>query len=506
MSEPATKQRQMIDLDEFERRLSRSPSPARNDDPLAELARLVGGGEDRFESMFQARPTRGTAPKPQQSEEPHHVPEWLVEESHRHAQPKGRTVDFAAIEAGLRGSLAPEFQNFADDEDRRWHHAQDRHQQQDRYAHDDYSHDDYAHDPHAHDQHVQEDYAAEEADWLDAPVAPHAAPLADEPRSRMPLFATAAIIVAGMLGIGATFAMKRTPAAPAQIALITAPTTPMKVAVADGGADPNASDNASILDKTPQQAPTAAVSQTEQPVDVNAVGKPAPAAQVAANAPAAAVPVPPPPGADTSQDVTLGDMVQPHKVKTISVRPDGSFADGGAPASPSLGAAPAADPAMPSMASNAGGASLAPAPAPAAAPAPQEPSRVPPASDDLPWSAQTGQNAAPTPAAPHSHKPVQVARVETGADDAATAPASGGGNFSVQLAAPGSEAEAHSALVRLTRSYGAELHGYHLKFRQAKVGAKTVYRVRVGGLSHAAAVSLCERLKAKGAACFLAHG
>ncbi len=76
----------------------------------------------------------------------------------------------------------------------------------------------------------------------------------------------------------------------------------------------------------------------------------------------------------------------------------------------------------------------------------------------------------------------------------------------MQLAAPGSEAEAHSALVRLTRSYGAELHGYHLKFRQAKVGAKTVYRVRVGGLSHAAAVSLCERLKAKGAACFLAHG
>jgi hypothetical protein len=504
MSEPATKQRQMIDLDEFERRLSRSPSPARNDDPLAELARLVGGGEDRFESMFQARPARGVAPKPQQPEEPHHVPDWLVEESHQHAQPKARTVDFAAIEAGLRGSLAPEFQNFADDEDRRWHHAQDRHQHdqraQDHHQQDHYAHDDYAYDPHAHDQHAQEDYAGEEA-WLDAPVAPHA-PIADEPRSRVPLYATAAIIVAGMLGIGATFAMKRTPAAPAQIALITAPTTPMKVAVADGGADPSASDNASILDKTPQQAPTAAVSQTEQPVDVNAVGKPAPAAQVAANAPAAAVPVPPPPGADTSPDVSLGDMVQPHKVKTIAVRPDGSFADSGAPASPSFGAAPAADPAMPSMASNAGGASLAPA----AAPAPQEPSRVPPASDDLPWSAQTGQNA-PAPTASHpSHKPVQVARAETGADDAATAPSSGGGGFSVQLAAPGSEAEAHSALVRLTRSYGAELHGYHLKFRQAKVGEKTVYRVRVGGLSHAAAVSLCERLKAKGAACFLAHG
>ncbi len=495
MSEPATKQRQMIDLDEFERRLSRSPSPALNDDPLAELARLVGGGEDRFESMFQARPTRGRAPEPQQPEEPHHIPDWLVEESHQHAQPKGRAIDFAAIEAGLRGSLDPEFQNFADAEDRRWHdhHAQDRRHQ------DHYAHDDYAHDPHAHDQHVEEDYAGEEA-WLDAPVASHAEPIA-EVRSRMPLYATAAIIIAGMLGIGATFAMKRTPAAPAQIALITAPTTPMKVAVAEGGTDPNASDNASILDKTPQQAPTAAVSQTEQPVDVNAVGKPAPAAQVAASAPAAAVPVPPPPGADTSQDVTLGDMVQPHKVKTIAVRPDGSFADSAAPPPPP-GAAPAGDPAVPSMASNFGGASLTPAPTP---PAALEPSRVPPASDDLPWSAQNGQNAAAAPAPHENHKPVRIARAETGADDAVAAPAPAGG-FSVQLAAPGSEAEAHAALARLTHSYGTELHGYRLKYRQVKVGAKTVYRVRVGGLSHAAAISLCERLKAKGAACFLAHG
>ena len=84
-----------------------------------------------------------------------------------------------------------------------------------------------------------------------------------------------------------------------------------------------------------------------------------------------------------------------------------------------------------------------------------------------------GPKRGPAPAASHpSHKPVQVARAETGADDAATAPASGGGGFSVQLAAPGSEAEAHSALVRLTRSYGAELRGYHLKFRQAKVGSE----------------------------------
>ncbi len=320
----------------------------------------------------------------------------------------------------MRGSLDPEFQNFADAEDRRAHdqHARDHHAQ-DRYAHDD-----YAHDPHAHESQAPDDYAEEDAAWLDAPVSPaglsaieealnlsnHATPI-DEPRSRMPLYATAGIIIAGMLGIGATFAMKRTPAAPAQIALITAPTTPMKVAVADGGSDANASDSSSILDKTQQQAPTAAVSQTEQPVDVNAVGKPAPAAaQVAPTAPAAAVPVPPPPGVDGSQDVSLGEMVQPHKVKTIAVRPDGSFDNSDAPPPP--GATTTADPAVPSMASNDGGASLAPAPAVA----PQsEPSRVPPASDDLPWGAQSSQTAVPSPTATHSkHKPVRIARAETG--------------------------------------------------------------------------------------------
>ncbi|MGH8513486.1 MAG: hypothetical protein ACREV8_06025, partial [Gammaproteobacteria bacterium] len=47
MSEPVVKRRPMIDLEEFERRL-RKPLPASqgDDDPLAELARFVGGRED----------------------------------------------------------------------------------------------------------------------------------------------------------------------------------------------------------------------------------------------------------------------------------------------------------------------------------------------------------------------------------------------------------------------------------------------------------------------------
>jgi hypothetical protein len=513
MSEPAAKQRQMIDLDEFERRLSRSPAPVRGgDDPLAELARLVGGGEDRFGDLFQGRPGRARAPEPRAPQPPEpHVPDWLVEEAHTHShqpysnQPHARQpqahqarthqpaplppIDFAAIEAGLRGSLPPEYQNFAD----------------------------------------TDEYADEQGeDWFDTPLATEAPHIIEAPRSRLPLYATAAIIVAGIAGIGATFAIKRTPPAPQEIALIKASTAPVKVA-AVGATDTDQSQDASILDKTPQPAPTGVVSHTEQPVDVSSVvPKPAsdagasnsataetapPAAQVAATAPAAAVPVPPPPGADSGAGAGLTDMMEPRKVKTIAVRPDGSLMNSSAApgAAQSLPVGTISPPGAPSMdASATGTATSAPPPA-------EAPPRMAGKAEDLPWSNQQTSDApqssppqsSPPPAAEprHSHKPERIARADIGADETEAVDAGGGaGGFSVQLAAPASEAEARTTLNRLTRTYGAELRGYHLKFHMAKVANKTVYRVRVGGLSHASAISLCEKLKAKGGSCFVAHG
>lgn len=503
MSEPAAKQRQMIDLDEFERRLSRSPAPVRGgDDPLAELARLVGGGEDRFGDLFQGRPVRARAPEPtyappHQQVEPH-VPDWLVDESHAHAHPPYAhqphahqplpvpPIDFATIEAGLRGSLPPEFQNFADA--------------------DEYS-------------------QPQDEDWFDSPLVAPAPPVAEAPRSRLPLYATAAIIVAGIAGIGATFAIKRIPPAPQEITLIKASTAPVKVAAA-GTTDTDPSQNASILDKTPQQAPTGVVNQTEQPVDVSSVmPKPAPAAggpnpataetappaaQVAATAPAAAVPVPPPPGADSGAGAGLADMMEPRKVKTIAVRPDGSLMNSPpeAAAAQPLPVGTISPPAIPSLdASGAGQATPAPQAAPPPAAQPQTTAKA----DDLPSgdqpAASTPQSPPPVVESHHPRKPERVARADVGADDTGAVDAGGGaGGFSVQLAAPASEVEARAALNRLTRTYGAELRGYHLKYHFAKVANKTVYRVRVGGLSHASAISLCEKLKAKGGSCFVARG
>ncbi|TAL81761.1 MAG: hypothetical protein EPN75_03700, partial [Beijerinckiaceae bacterium] len=62
MSEPVAKQRPMINLDEFERRLKRpATSPQGGDDPLAELARLVGNEQDPYQRVFQENP-QGRSP------------------------------------------------------------------------------------------------------------------------------------------------------------------------------------------------------------------------------------------------------------------------------------------------------------------------------------------------------------------------------------------------------------------------------------------------------------
>ena len=87
----------------------------------------------------------------------------------------------------------------------------------------------------------------------------------------------------------------------------------------------------------------------------------------------------------------------------------------------------------------------------------------------------------------------------------APAPVDAGGAYAVQLAAPGSEAEAQSIATRLQSKYAAELDGLQPAIHKAALKDKTVYRVRIQRLTRSAAVSLCEKLKAAGGACFLAR-
>jgi cell division protein FtsN len=107
----------------------------------------------------------------------------------------------------------------------------------------------------------------------------------------------------------------------------------------------------------------------------------------------------------------------------------------------------------------------------------------------------------------------QVAAADPVATPAATASAAapaptvkGDGSYAVQLGAPGSEQEAQSMSTRLQSKYTTQLDGMQPSIHQADVNGRSIYRVRVSGLSKADAVALCLKLKAAGGdgACFVA--
>jgi SPOR domain len=483
MSDPAARQRPMINLDEFERRLGRpaAASPSDGEDPLAELARLVGGTEDRYKAVFQAR-AASAAPCYAPERQPASVP------AARRARLGG---DFAAIEAGLRGSVFPEFSA----------------------------------PPQAQYYADQDQSEADADDWLDSPyLAPP--PIAEPPRSRLPLYATAAIIIAGMAGIGTSFALKRHSVAPHEIAMIMAQRGPTKIQASDT-ADAPKPQEVSVLDSSPQ-IPVAAVSHSEEPANLGAAAAtnappaqsapppqapvtqapvtqaPVSQAQVATASPAAVVPVPPPPAVEGQGSAFgLGGMIEPKKVKTVVVRPDGTIMSGDAPQEPAVAAAA---PSMPSIAppqETPPVLPVGPAPVPDDTASAKAPDR---AAADTPSESSAPPEAAPA-VKPNDHaeepRPVKVATAE--ATDEAPEAAAAGHGFAVQLAAPQTEAEARQSMTKLQRQYGADLAGHRLKYHRATVANRSVYRVRVVGLSHEEATALCKKLQSKGGSCFVAR-
>jgi hypothetical protein len=286
MSEPVTKQRPSIDFDEFERavRDAAKPRPAsrgQEEDPLAELARLVGTHHDPYGDVF-------------------------AQESAQQTEQRRPAIDFAAIEAGLRGTIP----------------AHEAHPAQ---PHDQYAHDDQAYYDQQHEQ------AAPDAGWYDhSQDAPSAAAPA---RSRRPVYAMAAVILVGVVGIGVAFAYKGSNSGPREIAMIKAAPGPTKIQPpADGSADQPSRD-ASMLDKTQQPAPTKLASHEEQPVDLAQTVQNAPRDvgitplyNFGAAANAASVPVPAPPGQAQSDQKPMGIAgdIEPIRVKTRSYRPDGT--------------------------------------------------------------------------------------------------------------------------------------------------------------------------------------
>jgi hypothetical protein len=123
--------------------------------------------------------------------------------------------------------------------------------------------------------------------------------------------------------------------------------------------------------------------------------------------------------------------------------------------------------------------------------------------------APNGQTPAVRPATPQTTAP-QTAALAPAVPTTPGTPAatnSGSGQFTVQISAQRSEAEARAAYAAAQRRFGATLSGQPLNIQTADLGARgTFYRVRVGSMnSREEAVRLCEQLRSQGGDCVVAR-
>ena len=497
MSESFATNRALTGAEEFDRR-RRSLAP--QGDPLAELARLVG----------QDDPFRGLSPQIRPVTRLRDVP---VEDMAAH--------DFAASDDGFGGAPDMGEEPGAPDDpavvQTASHHAASAalREEADRRAAlvlrgeraPDISSDAWA--------------RGGDSDIAPMPAAAVLTATRDQPPSaetrggsQRTLIVLAAVVALTGGGLAASFLAKPAggSAAAAIVAAPSAPTIladtgPMKVKPETQATDPDApSEPSTLLDKNKNDGTATAkvVDTVEQPVDLSQAVKPAPVQQQTAEATAAASPFP-----------------EPRKVKTILVRPDGTvIADRPATAAVadavptntiSQQASLAFDPktSLPIVGS-------APPPVAAAAPPANMPiDAAPSAPVTQPTKSQarvpttprpaTTEAAKVKPAAKPTAKPKPVEQADatpTAAADADAAPPSSG-KFGVQLGAAASGAEAKDLSTRLGRKYAGDLDGGHPAVHKAQSGDKTVFRVRVGGLSQEAAKALCGKIAAGGGGCFV---
>ena len=341
MSEPATKQRPTANLDSLERRLRQSAHPhAHEEDPLAELARLVGEQHDPYGDVFAQDP-RSREPQyeqPRAIREPARAPviplgqgrlepAFDVGEAAKSGQPVPSISprlfgDFAAIEAGLRGAspgavVDSQAQQAAFGQsseallrrtDAAQGYAGDPAQQRHTYQH---GYDEQADRGQAYQEQGYpegQDYQGQGYQEQGYPVqaeqawAPHEA--GPHRSSSRPVVVMAATIAVAVIGIGGAFALKGSTRSPAQVKTIMAAAGPSKVqppVEADTAGDGSAAGS-------PSQTPTKLVNREEQPVDLTqAVQENAARRPGRSSGDASSVPVPLSPGRAQNAEASPGD-------------------------------------------------------------------------------------------------------------------------------------------------------------------------------------------------------
>jgi hypothetical protein len=327
MSDAFAKQRPMIDWDEFERRLRRPCSTDQmDDDPLAELLRVIDGKNESHEAHFEPKNPLSAKARPD-SKEP-------AELNQPEAQVRLVGGDFAAIEAGLLGTKQPQAASLPDAE---------RSMIEDRR-------------PDARAPLISGDFAAIEAGLLDAareqagatisganmsnalssmdiesqrflpqgnqPVFRHTGVADGQNRSRRPLYGIVAIIIVAMAGIAVSFGLKSRVSGPPDIASFKGESEAAKQQTeATSNADVPVLD-AAILSKPPEPPPTALDNGTKQPINLPQVEEKTLAAESQTQIDNKPPAVPSAPAQTPAEPLNMASPMESENIKIDPVRPD----------------------------------------------------------------------------------------------------------------------------------------------------------------------------------------
>jgi hypothetical protein len=510
----AVRPRFAVDLDEIERQLAEAqpaaqPAPVNRNDPLAELARIVGQ-DDPFHSLLA--PSKAHRPL----QNPPDADDLFVSGiGSKHGSARDQQHDLRATFEGEPGFNEPQGQAI---DPYAPYDAQSPQAYDQAYAPTGYEQSSY---DDGHQDAVAHGYDSGDEDHDFAPVSP--------PRSRKRLIAVGAVLGAAVLGLGGAFVASKghTVLSRGEPPLIKAMNEPTKVQPQSPGGLEVPNQNKQIYERANQDAQTKVVNREEQPIDVRQAARSgaqsgAPATTGGTGSiPAGLAAGPTAQPQPSSAGLNLGE---PRRVRTVSIRPDGTVI--GDPAAARPAAAPAALPPLSlPPAAQAGGASapaammaaqppravpsgVTPSPAPrAAAPAPTPtPSATTPAPRTSTASTTGGSSPQPAQATPSVQtQPQKVASAQPVAPPVPAPEATAAvGGFAVQLGVTASEPDARTTLQKLQQKYASDLNGQATMIRKAEVNGSTVYRVRVGPLSRDDAASLCSKIQGQGGQCFVA--
>jgi hypothetical protein len=493
-----SKSRLSLDLEEIERQLSRSSpqSAPSKSDPLAELARIVGQ-DDPFRALLAGE---GPGATPIGGNGGGRREPFFEDHGHHDAGPYALRGSLSADEAALSHGYQDQPVALTAEEEAILR-----------------GHNHYAPEPHH-----GAPYYDDEPDYAESsyePVQPR--------RSRKTLLAAGAVLAVGALAAVGALSLRdgNRASSNGEPPVVRADAGPLKIAPQNPGGIDIPNQNKKIYEPAAQETQTRVVNREEQPIDIRQairsggsqpesgsgggsvrLSPSVPPNAMASNGLASSVP-----GANQSINGVLGE---PRRVRTVSIRPDGTIAgpeangSGRASAPPAM-ATPAEAPRL-SMPSVASGVSQ---PAQSASPQPQAPVR-PRDVTSTSGALRTTSGAEPQTRAPlqitpdvarlrsEPRVPAQAALREPTETSAAPSTSSG---FTVQLGVRNTDIEARVAFDQLQKRFSSDLSGFSPLIRQAEINGKTAYRVRVGPMSRDDATSLCARLKTSGGQCFVAN-